>query len=131
MNTLAAIPARSLRNKDLEVKSLFLKDLALFSLRFSALGPLPLLPPGVGPPFHPEQKVKLDKSEATGGAFSFRHDFLSYERDGRTSTLLTGHVAFSRRVGMEVCDGGHGMFVVKKVKGPALRFAIGRATRRS
>ncbi len=58
MNTLAAIPARSFGNKDLEVKSLSLKDLASFSLRTSALGSLPLLPPGVGPPFHPEQKVK-------------------------------------------------------------------------
>jgi hypothetical protein len=69
MNTLAAIPARSLGNKDLEVKSLFLKDLASFSLRISALGPLPVLPPGVGPPFHPGQKVKLDKGEATRGGF--------------------------------------------------------------
>ena len=69
MNTLAAIPARSLGNKDLEVKSLFLKDLASFSLRISALGPLPLLPPGVGPPFRPDQKVKLDKSEATRWGF--------------------------------------------------------------
>ena len=69
MNTLAAIPARSLGNKDLEVKSLFLKDLASFSLRISALEPLPLLPPGVGPPFHPDQKVKLDKSESTRGGF--------------------------------------------------------------
>ncbi|MGA2966601.1 MAG: hypothetical protein ABSD64_10335 [Terriglobales bacterium] len=70
MNTLAAVPAKSLGNKDLEVTYLFLKDLASFALRISALGPLPLLPPGVGPPFHPEQKVKLDKSEATrGGPF--------------------------------------------------------------
>jgi hypothetical protein len=28
-----------------------------------------------------------------------------------------------------VCDGAHWAFVMKKVKGPALRFAIGRATR--
>jgi hypothetical protein len=31
---------------------------------------------------------------------------------------------------LEVCDGAHWAFVMKKVKGPALRFAIGRATRR-
>src|SRR5260370_3016887 len=29
---------------------------------------------------------------------------------------------------LEVCDGAHRIFVMKKVKGPALRFAIGRAT---
>lgn len=29
-----------------------------------------------------------------------------------------------------VCDGAHVAFVIKRVKGPALRFAIGRATRR-
>jgi hypothetical protein len=32
---------------------------------------------------------------------------------------------------LEVCDGAHWAFVIKKVKGPALRFAIGRATRQS
>ena len=31
---------------------------------------------------------------------------------------------------LEVCDGMHSTFVMKKVKDPALRFAIGRATRR-
>jgi hypothetical protein len=97
MNSLAGVRARSLENKDLAVKSLFLTDLASFSLRISALGPLPPLPPGVGPPFHPEQKVKLDKSEATGAVLFFRHDFLGYDGDGRTSFLLTGHVTFSRR----------------------------------
>ena len=30
-----------------------------------------------------------------------------------------------------VCDGAHWAFVMKKVKGPALRFAIGWATRLS
>ena len=30
---------------------------------------------------------------------------------------------------LEVCDGAHCAFVMKKVKGPALRFAVGRATR--
>ena len=90
MNTLAAIPARSLGNKDLGVKSLFLKDLASFAIRFSALGPLPLLPPGVGPPFHPEQKVKLDKSEATRAVLFFRHDFLGY--DGTDTPLPCSQV---------------------------------------
>ena len=70
MNTLGAVPARSLRNNDLEVKYLFLRDLALFAPAISALGPLPLFPASVVPPFRPEQKVKLDKSEAgTGGSF--------------------------------------------------------------
>jgi hypothetical protein len=60
-----------LRNKDLEVKSLFFFHLGTFRRGFG-------LPPGVGPPFHPDQKVKLDKSEATRGGFpwmqSARHD---------------------------------------------------------
>jgi hypothetical protein len=29
---------------------------------------------------------------------------------------------------LEVCDGAHWAFVMKKIKGPALRFAVGRAT---
>jgi hypothetical protein len=79
MNTLAAIPARSLGNKDLEVTSLFLKDLASFCCQLGPPGWALLLSPGVGPPFRPEQKVKLDKGEATRGGLFFRHDFLGYD----------------------------------------------------
>jgi len=32
-------------------------------------------------------------------------------------------------MGEQVCDGSYIAFVMKKVNGPALRFAIGRATR--
>jgi hypothetical protein len=71
MNTLADILARSLGNKDLEVKSLFLKDLSSFAPWISGLELLPPLRPGVGPPFHPEQKVKLDRSEATEAVLFF------------------------------------------------------------
>jgi hypothetical protein len=60
-------PARSLRNNDLEVKSLFVFHLAPFCCRFGLLGLVLLLRPGVGPPFRPDQKVKLDKGEATRG----------------------------------------------------------------
>ena len=44
---LAVIPARSLGNKDLEVKYLFLIDLASSALKISALEALLLLPAGV------------------------------------------------------------------------------------
>ncbi len=87
MNTLGAVRARSLRNKDLEVKSLFIRDLALFAPAILALGPLPLLPAGAGPPFHPEQKVKLDKSEATGGG-SFLPSVMAFWAMAGTDTPL-------------------------------------------
>jgi hypothetical protein len=38
-----------------------------------------LLPSGVGPPFRPDQKVKLDKTEARRGGLSLRHGFLGYD----------------------------------------------------
>jgi hypothetical protein len=44
----------------LEVKSLFFFLLGTFHHRLE-------LPPDVGPPFRPDQKVKLDKSEAGRG----------------------------------------------------------------
>jgi hypothetical protein len=52
--------ARSLRNNDLEVKSLFFFHLGTVRHRLE-------LPPDVGPTFRPDQKVKLDKSEAGRG----------------------------------------------------------------
>jgi hypothetical protein len=62
--------ARSLRNKGLELRSLFSFDLEPLPLPSGAQGWPLLLPPGVGPPFRPDQKVKLDKSEATRGDLS-------------------------------------------------------------
>ena len=35
-----------------------------------------LLPPGVGPPFRPDLKVKLDKTEARRGGLFLRRGFL-------------------------------------------------------
>jgi hypothetical protein len=59
-------PARSLRNKDLSVKSLFFFHLGTFP----GLGREGhLLPSGVEPPFRPKQKVKLDTTEARKGDF--------------------------------------------------------------
>jgi hypothetical protein len=60
-------PARSLRNKGLEIKSLFFFDLEPLARPIAAPGWPLLLPTDVGPPFRPDQKVKLDKSEATRG----------------------------------------------------------------
>jgi len=45
-----------------------------------------------------------------------RHDFFGYDEGGHTSTLPTGHVTFSRRLGMKVCAGDHGAGVMKKIK---------------
>jgi hypothetical protein len=50
-----AYPARSLRNKGLEVKSLFSFDLEPFPRPVGAPGWPLLLPPGVGPPFRPDR----------------------------------------------------------------------------
>jgi hypothetical protein len=65
IKTLAGYPAMSLRNKDLEVKSLLFFDLEPLPLPVGAPGSPLLLRPGVGPPFRPDHKVKLDKREAT------------------------------------------------------------------
>jgi hypothetical protein len=72
MNTLAAIPARSLGNKDLEVKYLLLKDLAWLLAGISAFGLGLFLHPGVGSTFRPDQKVKLDKTMARRGGLFLR-----------------------------------------------------------
>ena len=58
-------PARSLRNKGLEVKSLFSFDLEAIPLPVAAPGWPLLLSTDVAPPFRPDQKVKLDKRAAT------------------------------------------------------------------
>jgi len=52
-------------------------DLGSLPLLLWAPGWAVLLPPGAGPPFRPEQKVKLDKSEATGGGSFLRDGFLA------------------------------------------------------
>ena len=62
--------ARSLRNNGLEVRSLFSFNLGPFPLPVGAPRWYFLLRPGIGPPFRPDQKVKLDKSEATRGGLS-------------------------------------------------------------
>jgi hypothetical protein len=62
-----------LRNKDLEVKSLFFFYLGTFRRAVRVPGRALLLPPGVGPPFRPDQKVKLDKTEARRGDLFLRH----------------------------------------------------------
>ena len=69
-----------MRNKDLEVKSLFFFHLGTFRRRFG-------VPPGFGPPFRPDQKVKLDKSEARREGLFLRHGFLGYDEGGHTSTV--------------------------------------------
>ena len=48
--------------------------------------------------------------------------------DGRTSGLTHRSISIVGDGRLDVCDGAHWAFVMKKVKGPALRFAIGRAT---
>ncbi len=80
----------------------------------------PLLAPNVGPPFRPDQKVKLDKGEARRGGLSLfvRHDFLG-DGDGHTSTLLTGHVTFLRWWGRKSVRTVTGVFVMKQSKAPA------------
>jgi hypothetical protein len=57
-------PARSLRNKDLLVKSLFFFHLGTFPPPVLALGWWAFASSRLGPPFRPDQKVKLDKTEA-------------------------------------------------------------------
>ena len=101
-------------NKDLEVKYLFLKDLASLALRISAFGaPLVLLDRRRTPLLR-NQKVNIDKTEARRAVLFFRHDSLGYDGDGHSSPLLTGHVTFSRRWGWNVCAGGHGAGVMKE-----------------
>jgi hypothetical protein len=56
-----------LRDKGLEVKSLFLFHLGMLRC---GLG----LPFDIGPPFRPDQKVKLDKGEARIGGYFLAYD---------------------------------------------------------
>src|SRR5271157_2222515 len=48
--------------------------------------------------------------------------------DGHTSGLPHRSISIVDDGRLEVCDSAHWAFVMKKVKGPALRFAIGRAS---
>ena|SRR5208283_2600847 len=103
-------PARSLRNKGLSIKSLFSFGLEPLPLSGGAAGWPLLLLPGVGHPFRPDQKVKLDKGEAQqrGAAPSAKH--LNLETAPITSL-------WSRTTGlrsMDLSDGSR-RFVTKKV----------------
>jgi hypothetical protein len=51
-------------------------DLGLLPLLLSGPGWALLVPLGVGTPFRPDQKVNLDKTEATTGGHFLRHGFL-------------------------------------------------------
>ena len=68
IRTLGRIPFQSLERKWLRGKVFILLSLRDVPLAVRAPGWALLLPPGVGPPFRPDQKVKLDKSEARRGA---------------------------------------------------------------
>ena len=70
IKTLAGFFCQSIERKRLRGKVLTDLDLGSLPLLLWAPGWAVLLPPGAGPPFRPEQKVKLDKSEAgRGGSF--------------------------------------------------------------
>jgi len=56
-----------LENKDLDVKSLFLKDLGPHPLHLRAPGWVLLHSAGVARPIRPDQKVKLDKTGTERG----------------------------------------------------------------
>jgi hypothetical protein len=64
------LPARSLRNNDLEVKSLFFFHLGTFCGQFWPRDGNFWLPPDAGPLFRPDQKVKLDKKRGQERVFS-------------------------------------------------------------
>jgi hypothetical protein len=64
---LAGFFWQSIEGKRLRGKVLTVLDLGAFPLLLRVRGWAGLLRAGVGPPFRPEQKVKLDKTEATGG----------------------------------------------------------------
>jgi hypothetical protein len=93
------------------VKSLFFFHLGTLSPPVRALG----CSPGVGPPFRPDQKVKLDKTEAGRGGLSLRDGFLDYDEDGRTSTLQQVNCHYRMACGWKsvmhgpgVCDENRG-----------------------
>ena len=61
------------------------------------------LPPGVGSPFRPDQKVKLDKSEARRGAFSCVTDFWAMTGTG-TPLRCNRSIVIIAGGRLEVCD---------------------------
>jgi hypothetical protein len=71
-------PARSLRNKGLEIKSLFFFDLEVLPLPVAAPGWPLLLSTDVGPPFRPIKKSSLTRTRPPEGIFPrmqcARHD---------------------------------------------------------
>ena len=70
IKTLAGFFYQSIELKWLRGKALIALDLGPLPRLLWAPGWAVLLPPGAGPPFRPEQKVKLDKNEAgRGGSF--------------------------------------------------------------
>jgi len=76
-------PARSLRNKDLEIKSLFSFGLERFRCPGWGSGMAGFAFLRLLTPFRPDQKVKLDKSEATRGG-----SFLRCSPRGMTRVML-------------------------------------------
>jgi len=67
---LAGFFCQSIEPKRLRGNVLIALDLGRLPLLVRAPGWAVLLPRGAGPPFRPDQKVKLDKSEAGRGVFS-------------------------------------------------------------
>ena len=76
IKTLAGFLCQSIERKRLRDKVLIALDLGPLPLLLWAPGWAVLVPPGAGPPFRPDQKVKLDKTEAGRGGLFLRHGFL-------------------------------------------------------
>ena len=92
--------ARSLRNKDLQVKSLLFFHLGTLRQRLELRDGYSCFLPTLDPHFVPIKKSSLTRPRPGEGASScVRGLFGGYDGNGRYSTLLTGHVTFSRRWG--------------------------------
>jgi hypothetical protein len=76
IKNLAGFFWQSIEWKRLRGKVLIALDLGPLPLLLWAPGWVVLLPLGAGPPFRPEQKVKLDKTEARRGGLFLRSGFL-------------------------------------------------------
>src|ERR1019366_606448 len=76
------LPARSLRNKDLEVKSLFFFQLGTFRRRFGLRAGHLCLLPALDPHFIPIKKSSLTKVGPREGAFSCVMAFWAMTRVG-------------------------------------------------
>jgi hypothetical protein len=71
IKTLAGFFRQSIEPERLRGKVLIALELGSLPLLVWVRGLAGLLSAGVGPPFHPEQKVKLDKTEAGRGGYFF------------------------------------------------------------